>query len=574
MTEQQKREERASALWGTSAKGGKGRANAMWGGRARGAAALFALAVGLSLPAAGLAAGHHGRVIDKSIGKSGSAYVPAALLADAKANPRKHFQVIVQTDLATGGPADPGIENEARADGGRHKVNFHAFSGGAYDVTGRHLVRLATQKHVTVITPDSMLKHQSYEDSSMWRETAGLVSLAGTVGMPAPQAPAIAIVDSGIDATKAADFGGRVVASMNFSSLSSTATGDDQGHGTMVAGIAAGSSADHPGAAANANLVDLRTSDANGQSLSSDVIAAIDWILSNKDTYNIRVANFSMAGRTQTTFRFDPLDRAVEKLWFAGIVVVAAAGNHGTANTAVDMSYAPGNDPFVITVGATDQQLTADPADDTLAPWSMYGHTVDGFSKPDLSAPGRFLIMPVPVASTIATALPDRVVAPGYMWMSGTSFSAPAVAGAAAQLLALHPGWTPDQVKGALMVSASYLPNAGFSGGVGELNAAAAADVASPPNPNVNLNTYVELDALTGEPAFNQASWSEAAASAASWSSANWSEASWSSASWASASWSSASWSEASWSEASWSEASWSEASWSEASWSEASWAE
>ena len=543
MTERRDREERAGALWGTSAKGGKGRANAIWGKRARGSAALVALAVGLTLPAAGLSAGH-GHGPGKDVGKSGSAFVPAALLADATANPRKHFAIIVQTDRAPLAADDSDIENEATGDGGRKKKKFFAFSGGAYDVTGKHLLRLAATKHVTAITPDGTLKRMSYVGNEMWRATTGLLPLVGTALLPAPQAPAIAIVDSGIDATKVADFGGRVVASMNFSSLSTAATGDDQGHGTMVAGIAAGSSASHPGAAANANLVDLRTSDANGQSLASDVIAAIDWILANKATYNIRVANFSMASRTQTSFRFDPLDRAVEKLWFSGIVVVAAAGNHGTENTAVDMSFAPGNDPFVIAVGATDQQGTADPADDTLARWSMFGHSIDGFSKPDLSAPGRFLIMPAPMASTIATALPERVVAPGYMWMSGTSFAAPAVAGAAAQLLALQPGWTPDQVKGALMVSASYLPNAGFSGGVGELNAAAAAAVVTPPNPNVNLDTYVAVDPLTGEPAFNQASWSEAAASAASWSSASWSSASWSEASWSEASWSEASWAE------------------------------
>ena len=94
----------------------------------------------------------------------------------------------------------------------------------------------------------------------------------------------------------------------------------------------------------------------------------------------------------------------------------------------------------MITVGAIDQAQTSATGDDVVAPWSAYGHTADGFAKPELSAPGRYLVMPVPTASTIATALPDRIVAPGYMWMSGTSFAAPVVSGAAAQLLARHPG--------------------------------------------------------------------------------------------------------------------------------------
>ena len=236
----------------------------------------------------------------------------------------------------------------------------------------------------------------------------------------------------------------------------------------MVAGVAAGASALYPGGAPNAQLVDVRTADGNGESLTSDVIAGIDWILAHRAQYGIRVVNLSMVGNTQTSFLSDPLNKAVERLWFSGIVVVAAAGNNGTGTGEVDMSAAPGNDPFVITVGAIDQAQTSATGDDFVPPWSSYGHTVDGFAKPELSAPGRYLVMPVPPASTIATALPDRVVAPGYMWMSGTSFAAPVVSGAAAQLLARHPDWTPDQVKGALMQTARALGAAAGAGRTSE----------------------------------------------------------------------------------------------------------
>jgi serine protease AprX len=314
----------------------------------------------------------------------------------------------------------------------------------------------------------------------------------------------------------------------------------------MVAGVLAGASADHPGVAQNAPIVNLRTADANGESLTSDVIAAADWILANKDTYGIKVANFSMAGSSPTTFQYDPLDKAVERLWFAGVTVVAAAGNFGTGTGPVDMSMAPGNDPFVITVGATDQMQTSDPSDDTVPSWSAYGHTSDGFAKPDVSAPGRYMIMPVPDGSTILNTVPDRLVAPGYMWMSGTSFAAPVVAGAAAQILARHPDWTPDEVKGALMLTANYLPNAvDVSAGVGEVDGFAAAYGidGTPPNPNENLDTFVTADPTTGQPVFDQAAWSSAVATDAAWSSAAWSSAAWSSAAWSSAAWSSAAWS-------------------------------
>ena len=132
----------------------------------------------------------------------------------------------------------------------------------------------------------------------------------------------------------------------------------------MVAGIAAGASALYPGGAPNAQLVDVRTADGNGESLASDVIAGIDWILAHKAQYGIRVVNLSMVGDTQTSFLSDPLNKAVERLWFSGIVVVAAAGNNGTGTGEVDMSAAPGNDPFVITVGAIDQAQTSATGDD------------------------------------------------------------------------------------------------------------------------------------------------------------------------------------------------------------------
>jgi subtilisin family serine protease len=162
-------------------------------------------------------------------------------------------------------------------------------------------------------------------------------------------------------------------------------------------------------------------------------------------------------------------------------------------------------------------------------------------------APGRYMISAVPPGASIPATVPDRVVAPGYMWMSGTSFAAPIVAGAAAQILARHPDWTPDEVKGALMVTSVYLGALGQSAGVGEIDATAAATLTSAPNPNENFYKYVETDPVTGERSFNQASWSSAVSTAASWSSANWASASWATASWSSASWASASWSSASW---------------------------
>ncbi len=172
----------------------------------------------------------------------------------------------------------------------------------------------------------------------MWPSSADVAPLwnaidpnTGEITGPAPQAPAIAFIDSGVNAADTTDFGSRVVASADFCSLcTDTGSGNDlEGHGTMVAGVAAGSGPDYPGVAQNAPIVSVRVADANGESLESDVIAAADWVLANKDTYGIKVVNISMAGSSPTSFQFDPLDQAVERLWLSGVTVVVAAGNFG-----------------------------------------------------------------------------------------------------------------------------------------------------------------------------------------------------------------------------------------------------
>jgi hypothetical protein len=156
------------------------------------------------------------------------------------------------------------------------------------------------------------------------------------------------------------------------------------------------------------------------------------------------------------------------------------------------------------------------------------------------------------------------------MQLSGTSFAAPVVSGTVAQIIARNPTWSPDQVKGALMLSARYLPaSAGKAGGVGEITASVAARVKNPPNPNKGLRAFVG-PVSGGGMAFNSASWLDVAKTNASWDSASWLDASWLDASWLDASWLDASWDSASWLDASWLDASWLDASWLDASWEDA----
>ena len=552
---------RGSALWGKKTKG-EARTSALWGKPGRFAALLSLVAV-FAAPAAAVASGHDG------------ALVPDALMARAQANPDRAINVIVQ--------AKPGksstyvarmvngvvAEHHGKAKGLKQK--FSAVNGVSARLTGAQIVALADVRGILAITPDRKIVASAFSSDQAWTQAVDVDDFFADGALAGLNMPTIAIVDSGMQSGRS-DFYPRVLRQVKLTSLSPNSGGDGRGHGTLVGGIAAGGASRIAGAAPSAPLVSLDVMDDNGMALTSDVIEAADWILQNKAAYNIRVANFSLQAATPATFAYDPLNQAVERLWFAGVVVVASAGNYGDNGQPTTVAYAPGNDPFVITVGAGDMNGTpANTADDFAAPWSAYGYTLDGFAKPDLGAPGRVLVGPVPPASSMAKEHPERVVYPGYMWMSGTSFAAPVVSGAAALVLAHHPNWTPDQVKGALMLTAQPTA-AGTALGVGLVNAKAAAQVSNPPNPNLALNQFVSSDGAGGL-AFNAASWANTAQADASWNSASWNSASWAAASWANASWNSASWAAASWNSASWAAASWNSASWAAASWAAASWA-
>jgi serine protease AprX len=570
---------RQSALWGKPK--GETRSSALWGKPGRGLA-FFAIVAALAAPVAATAGSH-----DRSAHNSG-ALVPASLMAEAQAHPNQLFSVIVQgkPGAKTSFVADTVIDSTSKGSGKAKglKRTFKSVNGVAAQLTGAQIVDLAREKGILAITPDSKIRlsvaNNGYSSSQGWVQAVG----AQDVWSGSVKPPAIAVVDSGVQACRP-DFGDtgigcstRVIKSVTMTSLLGNSINDGRGHGTLVAGLAAGSRDNYAGVAPTAPIVSIDVMDDLGMAMTSDVIAAADWILANKSRYNIRVANFSLQSTVPGSFMYDPLNKAVEKLWFNGVVVVAAAGNYGVDGQPTTVAYAPGNDPFVITVGAADLNGTPTArGDDFAAPWSAYGYTLDGFAKPDIGAPGRSLIGPVPGSATMPLEHPERVTGSGFMWMSGTSFAAPIVAGAAAQLLAKYPSWTPDQVKGALMLNAKATA-AGAALGVGEVNVRGAYNFdystqpgGTPPNPNAGLSAFVGSDGAGGY-AFDSASWASAAAANASWNQASWASASWAQASWASASWNSASWASASWAQASWASASWNSASWASASWAAASW--
>jgi serine protease AprX len=225
------------------------------------------------------------------------------------------------------------------------------------------------------------------------------------------------------------------------------------------------------GVAPNANLINLRVLDANGAGTDAGVIAAIDEAITLKNTYNIRVINLSLGRPVFESYTLDPLCQAAEAAWKAGIVVVAAAGNYGRDNSVDEHGYgtivAPGNDPYVITVGAMNNMGTPTRSDDQMASYSSKGPTaIDHIVKPDLVAPGNDTVSLMAPNSTLALNYPTTLVpnsyyqtggkgnSTSYLRLSGTSMATPVVSGAAVLLLQQNPWLTPDQVKARLMKTA------------------------------------------------------------------------------------------------------------------------
>jgi serine protease AprX len=528
--------------------------------------------------AAGATAGNGNGPASLVLGGSGGikAYMPVELRDAITQNSGQTFDVIVQGEKKGGAN---GFYKKLAGDSYDKSVKqqFNLISGVEASLTGAQILSLAKKSYVSSILANETVHLAGPplldSNSQLWPWATG----APVDWLKqSPDAGTIAVVDSGINANRA-DFTGRVLAQVNMSSLSPNATGDGYGHGTFVSSIAAGGAPGYAGAAPKADLVSLDVMNDQGQATVADVVKAAGWILANKAKYNIKVANFSLHSVNKASILFDPLDQAVEKLWLNGIVVVAAAGNYGTGATPSGVQFAPGNDPMVITVGATDIGTSLGAGDDTNAPFSAWGYTPDGFAKPDIAAPGRYMVGAVPVGSTLTKLKPANVTDPvnGYMQLSGTSFAAPVVSAAAATLLAQHPTWTPDQVKGALMLTATPEPRAAKGSlGVGEVNIAAVrAFRKSPPNPNAGLNQFVTT-AADGTRVFDSAAWQAAARSNPVWDAAAWSDAAWSDAAWSDVAWSDVAWADVAFESAVYGTVAWSDVAWSDAAWADAAWAD
>ena len=212
---------------------------------------------------------------------------------------------------------------------------------------------------------------------------------------------------------------------------------DDNGHGTAVAGVLAGSGlmsgGKHRGVAPGAKLVAIKAINSSGEGSTLEILQSMQWLYNNHKKYNIKVACMSFG--SPPAGKNDPLALGAAALWEQGIIVVASGGNAGPDNSTI---MSPGICPNIITVGGADTSAE----NIGIADFSSRG-PANGFNKPDIIAPA--------VDITSCGNNED------YIQISGTSISAPMVAGAAAVILSRRPSYTADKVKEVILKTASHL---------------------------------------------------------------------------------------------------------------------
>jgi serine protease AprX len=432
--------------------------------------ALFVLALVVAAAAPCLASGHEAdRKLD------------AELQARAHA-PTGTSRVIIQTADATSAAA------LIRSVLGRPVMPLPRLGGHVGEVADARLHELAALPGVRSVSLDrpvrGTLERSAAAVGAVWaREHFGVDGRG--VG--------IAIIDSGVTSWHD-DLGAERVVHFADFVTNQPAAYDDYGHGTHVAGIIAGNGYDSNGArrgiAAGASLVVLKALDGAGDGFISNVIAALDYAVEQRAKFNIRIINLSVAAGVYESYTTDPLTLAAKRAVDAGIVVVTAAGNFGrSAKGQVQHGgiTAPGNAPWVITVGAATHNGTVRRADDAIAPFSSRGPThIDRTTKPDLVAPGVGIesltdnssLLFATHASARLWGSVDTATQP-YLSLSGTSMAAPVVTGTIALMLEANPALTPNLVKAILQYTAEDRPRFDyFSEGAGFLNARGAVQLA------------------------------------------------------------------------------------------------
>jgi serine protease AprX len=394
----------------------------------------------------------------------------------------------------------------------------------------------------------------------------------------------VAVLDSGVTAdVDLTHAGNRIVASASFAGLRDPAYPDVGGHGTHIAGAIAGdgtrSAGEFVGMASKANIADVQVLDARGNGRISSVLRGMEWVLAHQAQYNIRVVNMSFGAAPQGSYKTDPMAAGAEILWKHGLVVVAAAGNVGPSSGTVET---PGTDPYVVTVGATDDQGTLTLTDDTLAWFSSWGTPTDSTAKPDLVGPGRRVVSIRVPGSTLDTLLPDHVVTANngttYFRLTGTSMATAVVSGAVALMLEHQPNLAPDQVKKMLVANTqafgqAALPPPPTAAGAGLLDAYAATNspVMGSANPGLRPAdglTRTLYPIIYGQPLV----WKNVNYLGNDWTLLTWATLGWAAPVWDNYYWDAVGWSNIAWDNIAWDQTSWDNIAWDNIAWDNSEW--
>lgn len=394
---------------------------------------------------------------------------------DLDANSEEAMDVIVEYEKL---PATP-LAERVPGSGGRVKQRWENLNAEQMTLTAAEIRSFAQDPRVLAIHPDRTVR-----GSLDLTAAATNATVAWSAGMDG-SGIGVAVLDSGISPNDHNEPSANVVYSEDFTGTNTVV--DVYGHGTHVAGIIASKGkgwtshtnstpTNYLGLARGAHIINLRVLDSTGAGKDSWVINAINRAIALRVMYNIRVMNLSLGRPFSVSYKNDPLCKAVEAAWKAGIVVVVAAGNHGRLNAGGNKGYgtinAPGNDPYVITVGAMKTNETPGRADDTIASYSSKGPSLlDRVVKPDIVAPGNRVLSDAGwlynytfiengttktmSANSLWRNFPVGGPLQQFMRLSGTSMATPVVSAAAAILIKKDPTLTPDQVKARLMKTAN-----------------------------------------------------------------------------------------------------------------------
>jgi len=528
---------------------------------------------------------------------SGQGKIQPTLLADMTANPLAQIPVIIEMAPASAPFSSDSNLTLAQQAVSILNLNGHAFGalsviqGAAGVSTAAGITAMSLLPQVASIEEDSVVGPTRPSGSGPAYPPGSLTSLypqevnapavwkAGGMG----KGVTVAVLDSGVanDADLVKN-GNRVLAHVTFTGSLNAQTPDPGGHGTHIAGTIAGdgtnSAGQYIGMAPSANIVDVQVLDARGNGRISSVLRGMEWALAHQLQFNIRAINLSFGAPPLESYQFDPFAAAAEIAWQRGIVVIAAAGNSGPNSGTV---ASPGIDPYVITVGATDDQATLQLSDDTLAWFSSWATAQNptAVAKPDLLAPGRRVVSILVPGSTLDQLLPDHEVVALTGWkyfrLTGTSMSTAVVSGAVALLLEHQPGLTPDQVKQILVSTTQKFGSTAMPAGAGAglLDSKAAWNSSIRATSNYYLR-HADGFARTLYPLIygNTLTWKSLTYLGTNWTPFTWLNLPWNDAAWDNIVWDNIAWDNIAWDNIAWDQTSWDGVGWDNIAWDNIAW--